>query len=285
MYDRCRALVAAGRGLPDEAQRWAVTAIAQAEATRIRWDALEAMRARGIALVLAGEPGDAAEQLRAVWEHTEREGVDDPGVFPVAPDLVEALVALGELDEAFAVSSRLGELAEAQEHPWGGATARRCTALVQLAQEQDDSAVAALERAAEEYASIGLPFDRARTLLSLGRVQRRSRQWGAARGALDRAATAFDEIGSSGWAEQARSELARTGARRPAMRGELTPSERRVAELAAEGLANKEIARALVVTVSTVEFHLSNVYAKLGVRSRAALAARLTPQLPADPGS
>jgi DNA-binding NarL/FixJ family response regulator len=280
MYERCRALAAAGRGLSDEAQRWATQAIAQAEATRIRWDALEALRARGIALVLAGEPADAAEQLQAVWEHTERVGVDDPGVFPVAPDLVEALVALGELDEAFAVSSRLGELAEAQEHPWGRATARRCTALVQLAQAHDDAAVAALEGAAEEYASLGLPFDRARTLLALGRVQRRSRQWGAARGALDRAATAFDEIGSSGWAKQARSELARTGARKPAQRGELTPSERRVAELAAEGLANKEIAQALVVTVSTVEFHLSNAYAKLGVRSRAQLAGRLAGREP-----
>jgi DNA-binding CsgD family transcriptional regulator len=285
MYERCRALVAAGRGLPDEAQRWAATAIASAEATGIRWDALEAMRARGMAFVLAGEPGDAAEELRAVWEHTEREGVDDPGVFPVAPDLVEALVALGEPDEASAVGSRLAALAEAQEHPWGRATARRCIALVQLAQAQDDSAVATIEQAAEEYAGLGLRFDRARTLLSLGRVQRRFRHWGAARDALDRAAAAFDELGSAGWAGQARSELARAGARRPAQRGELTPAERRVAELAAEGLANKEIARALVVTVSTVEFHLSNVYAKLGVRSRAALAARLAPQHRGDPKS
>ena len=66
------------------------------------------------------------------------------------------------------------------------------------------------------------------------------------------------------------------GARKPPPAGELTPAERRVAELAAEGLANKEIARALVVTVSTVEFHLSKTYAKLGVRSRAQLAGRLS---------
>jgi DNA-binding NarL/FixJ family response regulator len=57
--------------------------------------------------------------------------------------------------------------------------------------------------------------------------------------------------------------------------GELTPAERRVASLAAEGLANKEIAQTLVVTVNTVEYHLRNVYAKLGVRSRAQLASRL----------
>ena len=84
-----------------------------------------------------------------------------------------------------------------------------------------------------------------------------------------------DRLGSPGWADDARSELQRVGARRAAPAGELTPAERRVAELAAEGLANKEIAQALVVTVNTVEFHLRNVYAKLGVRSRAQLAARL----------
>jgi DNA-binding NarL/FixJ family response regulator len=65
------------------------------------------------------------------------------------------------------------------------------------------------------------------------------------------------------------------GGRRPSGEGELTPAERRVAELAADGLSNKEIARDLVVTVRTVEEHLKNVYAKLGVRSRTQLARRL----------
>ena len=65
------------------------------------------------------------------------------------------------------------------------------------------------------------------------------------------------------------------GARRPSPAGELTPTEQHVAELAAEGRSNKEIARALHVTVSTVEAHLSRVYAKLGVRSRSQLASRL----------
>ena len=71
------------------------------------------------------------------------------------------------------------------------------------------------------------------------------------------------------------SELSRVGARRPAPAGELTPTERRIAELAAEGLANKEIASRLVVSVHTVEVHLSHAYAKLGIRSRSQLAARL----------
>ena len=86
---------------------------------------------------------------------------------------------------------------------------------------------------------------------------------------------AFEAIGSPGWAEDARAELERVGARRSSGSGGLTATERRVAELAVEGLANKEIARTLVVTVNTVEFHLRNTYAKLGIRSRGQLAARL----------
>ncbi len=102
-----------------------------------------------------------------------------------------------------------------------------------------------------------------------------------------RGAAAFDELGSTGWADEARSELTRVGARRPTPDGGLTPAERRVAELAARGLANKEIAQTMVVSVKTVEFHLSNTYAKLGIRSRGELAQNLgwrAPE-PEPPGS
>ena len=280
MYERCRALLAAGRGAPEEAERWAAEAIARARATGVRWDELEALRARGIAALLEHEPARAVEALRAVWEHTQREGVDEPGVFPVAPDLVEALVALREHDVAQRVADRLDELAGPQEHPWGLASATRCAAVVRLASDTyDEEAATALADAAGDYQRLGLAFDCARSLLSLGRAQRRFRKWGAARDALQQAVTAFDGMGSPGWAHEAGSELSRVGARRPAPSGELTSAERGVAELAAEGRANKEIARALHVTVHTVEVHLSRAYAKLGVRSRAQLASRLSGRL------
>ena len=117
MYERCRALVAVGRGSPDEAERWAAQAIAQAEAKGIRWDLLEAQRARGVAALVAYDAARAAETLRTVWDYTRREGVDDPGVFPAAPDLVDALVEVGDLDQARVVTARLTELAERQAHP------------------------------------------------------------------------------------------------------------------------------------------------------------------------
>ena len=144
MYERCRALLAAGRGLPDEAEEWAAKAIARAVSTGVRWDELEALRARGIAALLAHEPARAVESLRDVWEHTQREGVDDPGAFPVAPDLVEALAEIGEHDEALEVTARLRELAEQQQHPWGLATAKRCAAMVALVSAYDEEAAVAM---------------------------------------------------------------------------------------------------------------------------------------------
>ena len=83
----------------------------------------------------------------------------------------------------------------------------------------------------------------------------------------------FEQMGAPLWAQRAREEIARLGARRGP--GELTPTERRVVELAAQGQSNKEIARTLFVAVHTVEVHLSHAYATLGIRSRRQLAARL----------
>ncbi len=276
-YPRLRAQVAVGLGVPDEAKRWAAAAVANAEAADEPLHLLAAVRARGSAELIAREPARAVESLGAIWEHMKREGIDDPGQFVLPPDLVEALLEGGDHAVALAVTDRLRELAERHEHPWGLASAMRCDALIRLAaQTYDEEAAVALGRAADAYGELGLRFDRARSLLALGRAQRRLKKWGAARRTLEQAAAAFDELGSYGWVEEVRSELARVGARRPAPAGDLTKSERRVVELAAEGLSNKEIARTLFVTVHTVEVHLSRAYAKLGVRSRSQLAHRLS---------
>jgi len=276
-YQRSRGLLAAGRGFADEAERWAARSLAGAEPGGYNWQLLEARRVRGIAALLAREPARAVESLGAAWAHLEREGVDEPGAFPVAADLVEALVELERLDEARQVVRRLRSLAEEQRHPWGLVTARRCDALLRLVSTgYDDEAATALAAASEDYGALGLRFDSARSLLTLGRAQRRHRKWGAARTSLEGAASAFDDLGSPGWADEARSELSRVGGRRPGATDELTPTERRVAELAADGLANKEIASALFVSVRTVEEHLKKAYAKLGIRSRTQLARRLS---------
>ena len=265
-HQRCRALLATGRGDAATAVRWGEPARAGGAASGYTWPRLEATRALGLAALLDADPGRAAALLGEVWAHTVEHAVDEPGAFPVAPDLVEALVLEGATSEAEAVHTRLARLAEEQEHPWARAAAARCAAAI--APEDAGDAAPAFER-------LGLPFDAARCRLAAGRSARRRRKWGAAREQLEAAAAGFDALGSRGWAEQARAELARVGARRPRARGELTPAERRVAALAAGGASTKEIAQALVVSARTVEAHLRRIYAKLGVRSRAQLAARL----------
>jgi DNA-binding CsgD family transcriptional regulator len=190
---------------------------------------------------------------------------------------VQALIEADDLELAAQVSARLASFAAAGTHPWASVTAIRCSSMVTLATSDGDHGDAAqrLADAAVAYESLGLQFDAARCLLSLGRAQRRLRQWGLTRGAFEQAITIFERIGSAGWAQDARTELGRTGARGGQGAGQLTASEQRAAELAAAGLSNKEIARTLVVTVHTVEVHLSRVYAKLGVSSRGRLAAQL----------
>src|SRR5262249_23096907 len=206
-------------------------------------------RARGVAAQLAHDQAQATTSLAEVWEYMRREGVDEPGAFPVAPDLVEALVELGRVQEAQDVAGRLRTLSEEQQHPWGLASTKRCDGLIAFASGSNDEAATGLAGAAEDYGRLDLPFDRARSHLCLGRALRRLRKWGAARDNLEQAVAEFDQLGSPGWADEARSELARVGGRRKQTSDELTPTERRVAELAADGLANKEIARNLFVSV------------------------------------
>jgi DNA-binding NarL/FixJ family response regulator len=131
-----------------------------------------------------------------------------------------------------------------------------------------------LEAAVALEERLPLPLERARTRLALGRVLRRLQRRSAAHAMLTEALTQFEGLGAPVWAERAREELARIGGRAPSS-DDLTPTERRIAELVAEGLTNREVAAALFVTPKTVESALTRVYRKLGVRSRTKLAKRL----------
>jgi DNA-binding CsgD family transcriptional regulator len=137
-----------------------------------------------------------------------------------------------------------------------------------------DGALAELERSMAEHDRLGWPFERARTLLALGVVRRRGRQKRAARQALVQALALFDGLGARLWTAKTTAELARIGGRAPHA-GSLTPTERRVAELVAEGRTNREVADLLFLSAKTVAAHLTSAYLKLGVRSRTELAHRL----------
>jgi len=272
---RVQAALAAVRGDPGRAAALAARVLHASGPHTSEWERLEALRAAGLAALLARDPEQAITSLTAVWEHTVREGVEDPGAFPVAGDLVEALAEAGRTEEADRVIGRLGRLAAAQQHPWGLATADRSAAVVTLAGGYDEAAAAQLAQAAAAYRALGLGFDAARALLVLGRAQRRARKRAAARDCLEQARAGFEALGCPGWAQAAAAEADRVSGRRAAPGGGLTPAERRIAELAAAGLSNKEIAARLYLSPATVEVQLSRAYAKLGIRSRAQLARRL----------
>jgi DNA-binding CsgD family transcriptional regulator/tetratricopeptide (TPR) repeat protein len=276
LRSRLRALKAAVAGEPAEAERWAASVLdSDRSSASPGWDRLEANRALGLAALFAHDTGRAAQLLGSVWEHAAREHIDDPGAFPVAADLVEALVGSGDVVAAAEVANRLQLLSEQQQHPWGLLSARRCRAMVDTVDRYVEDAATALVEVAAGYGRLGLEFDRARSLLFLGRLQRRFKRRSVARQSLEGAEAAFGPLGCTGWAGQARAEIAMVSGRRAAGEDELTPSEQRAAELAAAGLSNKEIAVRLFVSVYTVEAHLSHAYAKLGVRSRAQLVHRL----------
>ena len=190
--------------------------------------------------------------------------MNDPTA-PLWADAIETLIALGELEQARAYL----EPYEANAQRLGSALARagaaRCRGLVLAADGDLAAGMAAFEASLADAASF--PLECGRTLLCLGTVRRQAQQKRASREALEQALAIFEELGARLWAEKARAELKRIGGR-PRLSDELTETERRVAELAAQGRMNKEIAAELYMGVSTVEAHLSRVYRKLGVRPR-----------------
>ena len=142
------------------------------------------------------------------------------------------------------------------------AIAARCRAQLAGARGDLDLAAAALDEALEFHDRATAPFDLARTLLSLGRLQRRRKQRKAARESFDRALEVFEQLGAPLWAEKAQAELERTHLREAP--SELTPTEEQIARLAASGLKNREIAERMFVSPKTVEANLARVYRKLG---------------------
>lgn len=188
-------------------------------------------------------------------------------------DAIEASIAVGERERAHAYLETYEADAERLTCPWAAAAAARCRGLLAGAEGDLPRSFASFERALAELETYPYPLERGRTLLCLGVVRRQAQQKKAAREALEAALAIFDELGARLWAERARAELRRISGRAPAS-DELTETERRVAELAAHGRTNREIAAELFMGVSTVEAHLSHVYRKLGVR-RAGLATGL----------
>jgi DNA-binding NarL/FixJ family response regulator len=125
-----------------------------------------------------------------------------------------------------------------------------------------------------EHERLPMPFERARTQLWLGQLQRRQRQKDTARATFRGALQAFDAMGTLLWADRARVEFAGVNVT-SSLNRTLTSSERRVAVLAASGMTNRDVAEALFISPKTVEAKLARVYRKLGIRTRAELGRHI----------
>jgi DNA-binding CsgD family transcriptional regulator len=268
-----KALVAAHRGDEETALADAEEGLRDSILNEDPYNASGNRAVLGFLELSRSHPVAAMEHLMPVMEYVENMSSAEPGIVPAVPDAIECLVAMGKLDEAERLLHEHERKGRRTGRPWAIATAGRCRGLVQAARGDGPGALEALDQAIADHERVGQPLELARTLLVKGEVARRAKRKALARGSFEDARRIFDRLGAALWSERVSDGLARVGG--AAADRQLTPTERRIAELVAEGGSNKEVAAALFVSVKTIEANLSHIYTKLGVRSRTALASRL----------
>jgi DNA-binding CsgD family transcriptional regulator len=231
------------------------------------------VRARGVLGLLALSEGDsaaAARELREGAELVEAIGYQHPGAFPVLPDAIEALASSGDPVAAEELLARLERQAAAVDSAWALAACDRARGATLLARGAADDAAEPLERAGASFDRLGYRPDAARATLLRGRALLRGGHRTRASDALADAHDRFAAMGAALWEARAIEDLERAAPGRAL--GALTPAERRIAALVAQGLKNREIGQTLFMSVGTVEAHLTRTYRKLGIRSRSELA-------------
>ncbi len=252
----------------------AVIAAVHGESARARELALPIIEVFRPRMQLLGSPAiyamALADMAEARWEDASvrldaTAAPADPAAVTMAPDRVEAGVLAGRLDQAR--DALAAWEARAASLPAGG---RRLAGLRAMLADGDEATRLWEEALADDDGS--RPFDRGRVLLLSGQHLRRQGQRVAARERLREAIDAFEALGAEPWAERARAELRASGEtarkRAPGTEVTLTPQERQIAALVAQGLTNKEVAAQLYLSPRTIDAHLRGVFAKLGITSR-----------------
>jgi len=270
---RLRSFVDAGRGRTARARTTLLPLID--EANRFGRTVWESLFLSTLAFVEFADDDHAAVDaaLTRMYRCTKDTGIQDLVPDRSEPFQIESLVALGEVERARGALARLEERGRVFPRLWIDVTLPRARAIVLAAEGELEKAFAALD-ALDPTAAAKLPFDLAWTLLVRGRLHRRAKQRHAAAEVLRTALEQFQQLGAPSWIERTRAELDRVGLRRAPT--ELTATERRVAELAASGLTNREVASKAFMSPKTVQANLARVYRKLGISSRAELGARMS---------
>lgn len=229
---------------------------------------------RAMTSFVLGDP-DAVDQLELTHQLAMDIGLRAPRFIPYRRDHVEALMSAGRTDEALHVAEMMTELAERSGLDSARADADGARAVIAASARDDDLSARLFADAAKIHDRDGDRYELARTLLAAGRAARRAGRRRDARQLLDDAAALFAGMGAAPWLARCRAEAARIGGR-PRRSATLTETERQVADRAAAGATNAEIAAAMFVSLRTVESNLSRTYRKLGIRSRIDLAAALS---------
>jgi DNA-binding CsgD family transcriptional regulator len=254
-------------------QEHAARAVELAAPSGARIFEARAARALGLLELSEGRPGLAAEHLSVFAEFAYARGLGDPALLSWAGDLVEAHVRAGQPHRAQRAFDVLAHEAETTSRPTECAVAARCRGLLYA---DDEQAHGAYTEALGWHERARQPFEQARSQLCFGEFLRRHRHPTDARQVLTTALGTFTRLGARSWAQRTEAELRATGlASRPGRERSttrLTPQELQVALVVADGATNVEAAAQLFLSAKTIEFHLSNVYRKLGIRSRTQLA-------------
>ena len=275
-----KALVEAHRGLADAARADAEQALADAKASGNATVALMSLSALGFLELSLGEPAAAHAHLGPITEGLSAVGLGEPGVLALCSRRDPGARSSSEsFEQARALVDALEERGRALDRAWALATGARSRALLLAAEGNLAGAHAALERALEAHQRLDQPFERGRTLLALGTVQRRQGEKRAARETLEQALSIFDQFGARLWADKTRGELRRIGGR-AASSGQLSETEARIVALVCAGTDQRAGRPGALLSAKTVAWNLSKVYRKLGVRSRTELAARWQPNNP-----
>ena len=242
------------------------------------------LNALGFDALGAGEPEIASEfydraHRIATRLHTQR------GVVQFGADRVEALARLGRTDEAFQALEQFADTPGGGH--WALGALARCRGIL-----ADKDAESHFQTALTHHQQDGQPFEQARTQLAYGERLRRDRRRSDAREQLSEALEAFERLGAAPWADRTRVELRATGgaaaegdaAEKSAVAAagleELTAHELQIARLVAYGMTNREVAAKLFLSPKTIEYHLSQIYRKLDLRSRTQLASLMAQEMP-----
>jgi DNA-binding CsgD family transcriptional regulator len=261
---------AAFYGQEEECRERAKAAIELAVAHGVGMAAGTATWALGELELSLGSPTEALARLEIVA--TGSTGLSHRGLrFVVTPDLVEAAVRADRPEVGAAALGEYEAWAAGTDAVLAAPLVFRCRALL----AESNEAAEHYEQALRLHAEAEHPYDLARTELLYGGALRRGRERKQARRHLRAALETFEQLGASGWAERARTELRASGetARRrdPSTLDQLTPQELQIARFVAEGATNKEVAAQLFLSPRTIDFHLRNVFSKLGIKRRGEL--------------